>query len=869
MTWKKWMSGVLCVVLAVSVLAAPMASAAGQKGITITESGYYMKKLSNPTLGEGEADGLVTPGDRFNSYGWATGELGDYIYVGSNRNLVGGTATSYAAAVGVPKETLSAILKAFTNDEIAVTPDDELTKGGVIVRYNKTTGEMETVFLPNKSMPSPFNDITGYRMCVAFKGSLYFGTTGSENTMLIRIGPDFQPGDLPEIIVHMTKPEGTGMGNIRAYDVTDDGERLYIGGTDATLLTEEDKANNISSAVHIQTSTDGEHFETIACPGDFYPYNTLENVNVAGDVWDLVVYQDEVYLSLMTNLGAAAYKGVEVGKGAPGANAYGWKWSEYIGNGIGVQGDPICPAGFGNPKNYTVSPVVYKGDLYYFVLSNAVDAVAQGLFGMLGFLKTGDINKYFDSLKIMESSMQNKASIYRLDGDRGVEMVMGSPDAYFNRENGNYLSETYGGFSETDGLSCLQYIWRAAEYNGKLIFGTFDASTLYHAFTKLTNGDLIGMPADECESQIRYAVDLLNLLSDKQLINEKTEDLLVGILGTLNSLVDKQATEQSVKQLLNSALQFKKAFDQISPVLDKILNADWFTAMAGSVKGVKALKDLYNALANVNTEGLERYIRISNAIMDNTGGFELYSTEDGVHYTQLIDHGFHDRFNYGCRSFIVGSDGLYIGTANPFYGAQLWKMNEITADLETLSADGIELNFDPAVTDYQASVASDVDAIHLTAVGADAGTQVLVNGISAADGAIPVALQAGKNVIRIETASIDGSETAVYTLTVTRGALPAGSTQLDPTEPDTQEPTKPEVPGTTIPGIGQTVKPQDMQSPSVSGGTEAPEQTETRPASNVENVEIPDTGGHTSASMLAVLALGAAAAVALSRKKRR
>lgn len=857
MTWKKWISGVLCVVLAVSVFMAPMASAAGQKGITITESGYYMKKLSNPTLGEGEADGLVTPGDRFNSYAWATGELGDYIYAGSNRNLVGGTATSYAAAVGVPKEALSAILKAFTNDEIAVTPDDELTKGGVIVRYNKTTGEMETVFLPNKNMPAPFNDITGYRMCVSFKGSLYFGTTGSENTMLIRIGPDFQPGDLPEIIVHMTKPEGTGMGNIRAYDVTDDGERLYIGGTDATLLTEEDKANNISSAVHIQTSTDGEHFETIACPGDFYPYNTLENVNIAGDVWDLVVYQGEVYLSLMTNLGAAVYKGVEVGKGAPGANAYGWKWSEYIGNGIGVQGDPICPAGFGNPKNYAISPVVYKGDLYYFVLSNAVDAVVQGLFGMLGFLKTGDINQYFDSLTIMESSMQNKASIYRLDGDRRVEMVMGSPDAYFNRENGNYLSETYGGFSETDGLSCLQYIWRAAEYNGKLIFGTFDASTLYHAFTKLTNGDLIGMPADECESQIRYAVDLLNLLGDKKLIDEKTEDLLVGILGTINGLVDKQATEQSVKQLLNGVLQFKKAFDQISPVLDKIVNANWFTAIAGSVKGLQALQALYSAIANVNTAGLARYIRISNAIMDNTGGFELYSTEDGVHYTQLIDHGFHDRFNYGCRSFIVGTDGLYIGTANPFYGAQLWKMNEITADLRELSAAGIELAFNPAVKEYTAAVAADVDTIGLTALGADAGTHVRINGVATAGEAVPVALREGQNVIRIETASVDGSETAVYTLTVTRGVVSEQPTQPDPTEPDTQAPTKPEAPGTTIPDTEQTVKP------------EAPAQTETRPAANAEQVEIPDTGSHTPASMLAVLAMGAAAAVTLSRKKRR
>ena len=183
--------------------------------------------------------------------------------------------------------------------------------------------------------------------------------------------------------------------------------------------------------------------------------------------------------------------------------------------------------------------------------------------------------------------------------------------------------------------------------------------------------------------------------------------------------------------------------------------------------------------------------------------------------------------------------------------------------------DKVELNFDPAVMDYQASVAADVDAINLTAVGADAGTQVLVNGVSAADGAIPVALQAGKNVIRIETASIDGSETAVYTLTVTRGAVPAGSTQPNPTEPDTQEPTKPEVPGATVPDIERTVKPQDMQSPSASGETEAPEQTETRPASNAENVEIPDTGSHISASMLAVLAMGAAAAVTLSRKKRR
>ena len=191
-------------------------------------------------------------------------------------------------------------------------------------------------------------------------------------------------------------------------------------------------------------------------------------------------------------------------------------------------------------------------------------------------------------------------------------------------------------------------------------------------------------------------------------------------------------------------------------------------------------------------------------------------------------------------------------------------MNEITADLKTLSADGIELNFDPAVTDYQASVAADVDAIKLTAVGADAGTQVLVNGVSAADGAIPVALQAGKNVIRIETASIDGSETAVYTLTVTRGAVPAGSTQPDGTVPE-QKPVDPEMPDSTTPGTEDTVGPTVPDTE----GTEAPQKTPTKPVASAENPENPDTGSSTSAAMLAALTMSAVAAVTLSRKKRK
>lgn len=72
MTWKKRIAGVVSMILVLSILMVPMASIAGNDRITISQNGYYMQKLSNPTAGEGEADGLVTPGDRFNSYAWAT-----------------------------------------------------------------------------------------------------------------------------------------------------------------------------------------------------------------------------------------------------------------------------------------------------------------------------------------------------------------------------------------------------------------------------------------------------------------------------------------------------------------------------------------------------------------------------------------------------------------------------------------------------------------------------------------------------------------------------------------------------------------------------------------------------------------------------
>jgi len=68
---------------------------------------------------------------------------------------------------------------------------------------------------------------------------------------------------------------------------------------------------------------------------------------------------------------------------------------------------------------------------------------------------------------------------------------------------------------------------------------------------------------------------------------------------------------------------------------------------------------------------------------NNPAGFDLYVTPDGVNILPITRNGGFgelfggtgDRYNYGARTLVSASDGnLYLGTANPFKGCQVWKL---------------------------------------------------------------------------------------------------------------------------------------------------------------------------------------------------
>jgi hypothetical protein len=75
---------------------------------------------------------------------------------------------------------------------------------------------------------------------------------------------------------------------------------------------------------------------------------------------------------------------------------------------------------------------------------------------------------------------------------------------------------------------------------------------------------------------------------------------------------------------------------------------------------------------------------------DNPAGCDVYYTSDGINWSPLTRDGFGDQFNYGARVLLPSTNTthplLYIGMANPFYGAQVYTIED--TGTSTAASDG-------------------------------------------------------------------------------------------------------------------------------------------------------------------------------------
>ena len=537
-------------------------------------------RITNPGNGPGDPDGIVPGGDRNNSYAWCMEVLptpdGDYLYVGSNRNLG-------FFIIGGNRYFSDSMIEQYFNNDLPSAKDFRSR----IYRYRLDGSEpWEEVYVS----PTVFSGDVGAFSTTAPNLVTFFGGEGTNVILGKETGyrgmQVFTPagGDLPKLYVVSFNILGT-YSRILEIDgsdpasqpsevfrlevntlrgITEHNGKLCVGAeeiyeTEGPTLQKE--GNN--------TSTEG--WSMIA---------TSEDLNGTA-VWDLISYNGYLYsfnsqLEEMDDGGFSVYKGYYAGPDNPDSNEAGWIWTTIAGEG------GKYPYSMGHIRPNAASPFLFDDKVYVGTLASMPEA----LMGLVADAADEDISltEAFQNFRALLDPPQ----IYRFGKDDDWELITGDPsenmDLSSNRIFQARLGNYGGGFfnpnllqvlaGDTENYSFLQYVWRMEPYEGKLYATTFDIRVFLRYFT--------------------------NFVTDPDKLGE------------------------------------------IETLLSRI--------------------DLYNP---------------------DPAGTNIYSSEDGISWTPVITDGFGDPYNYGGRTIKATEKGLFVGTANPFWGAQVWKAKDTDSTEES------------------------------------------------------------------------------------------------------------------------------------------------------------------------------------------
>ena len=612
---------------------------------TDTNSDIQIEKLTNPTAGSGEADGIEPGGDRENSYAWAMTSRGDYIYVGTNKNIVGSVADSFVKALTSASSTITedqawALINAMTNNEI---PRPTTDVGGSIYKINMTTGETTTIYTADYGV--------AFRNAVEYEGNLYFATysaeAGSDNFI-------YKIDENDQITIAFTSSNGTSLRASCEYD-----NALLFGGVDAREELDPGYEDYQKLAILKKDANDDTKWDRIADYKDFGEYAkdpTLFN-SITSPIWDMCTYNGYIYATIPNSAGCIMFRGHPAAQGET-ANEYGWYWEEVIGskNGVNNPGMADKPEGWTGDETGLISmaltPITFNGKLYMINFDNTISAEVSAVTGIIGSLAGQDV-KASDYLKTMYTTLNHPQMMWVYDDATGK----------FNE---------VPGFSEHLQDNCVEYVWRAETYNDELYVTTMDSAILYKYIKNLKGSNFTDLTEDEITSLNSKIDELLSLLDTVGSTVENSDEIKALLQQAKTLLSEYTSVANDNEAFFNFVVENQDIISQIedlsdSPMLD--LAGDEF-------------KELYN---RVDWLGLKMYSFIGNKLSNSTWGFDLLKTSDGENFEVVTDSGFNDPYNYGGRSLCVTDNGIYVGTANPFFGCQIWRIatgDDITGNPE-------------------------------------------------------------------------------------------------------------------------------------------------------------------------------------------
>lgn len=694
------------------------AFAEGTQKITYNAGNYTFEKISHPTKGTMSADGIVdyigdgavnvitdpsdpnyNAGDRGQNYSWSAVAYGDWMYVGTCYSAMGNTLTLMQNILGdkFDKDVMEAALKAMFNGTFYYGHEDGVDGGGILVKVNTKTGETKLLMSNSLNGYAPL-----FRNAIAYNGKLYFcGSVHVDGRSGLPSVYEIDPKDdsYKAVYVGLSSMQDYGAAYKKGISTGIRGMCVYNGKLVISNVFA-DATTGKSGATILASSNPSEGFTVIASQGDLfdYPAYTYRDSIYGGSVWDMVEYNGHLYVSICTGTEENApddntMQSFAIVRGDEKADGT-FTWTPLIGD----QKKDGARYTFGIDPERTRSGaanlIVYKDHLYIGEYNDEQIAMERILFNKTGEGSDGSLGGV--DCSFVNANLEQSVNLYRMDKDENIELLVGDATTMF--PNGG-ISGIGSGFGHNEN----QYIWRMEVYDGKLYIGTFDTSSLLEPIGQFSNGDIIGMTPEQWATQLQYIKELLELLYEKNSTKPvatyemqatpetatpetamymddmavEVEDSFASEAADLTDMMEMAPdvlgndTEVAVLSPENSVEDRITSLQDFSDYYETML--DQYEQLAAEYDLGDDLKDAFEKLLNQETwDKIKSVLVCLNYMRTATRGFDMYVTSDGVNFETLTTSGFGDPYNHGLRVFAVTNQGLCLGTANPFYGTQLW-----------------------------------------------------------------------------------------------------------------------------------------------------------------------------------------------------
>ena len=418
-----------------------------------------------------------------------------------------------------------------------------------------------------------------------------------------------------------------------------------------------------------------------------------------GGIWDIIEYNGHLYVTVVTDKnidGKINKQGFAMYRGDKDSNG-NFTWKQIIGDKPGSK----YGYGFGIDYSMSCNLWVYNGYLYMGTYNDPMLDLAE-------VPATGNF-------ELLYNDLDHSIYLYRMDANENFEQVAGKND------NPYFPNGPIGNLGAGLGNNSNQYVWRMGEHNGELYIGTYDTATITYKFTQITDGQLRDMEyddirgrADELHKDLNRALGeysdnvLFQWFLNKTVFSDYTLQLIQELAGFATDMSADKNPVPDYRQMLSDYEAFKA---KVYGILDNLSLTD---AVKFAVENPEATAQLLaedvseasistmswkDKLNFVNTMKerikamLDEIFKVYDTVVyDETihnfvyyfgcnyysqksdPGFDLLVSKDGVNFDVITSDGFGDAANHGLRCITSTEQGVFLGTANPYYGTQLWRM---------------------------------------------------------------------------------------------------------------------------------------------------------------------------------------------------